>query len=357
MPIPQQPGNPPPGGGGNDGGGFGGGPGGGGGGGGDSGGGGGGTATGGSAPSGGSSGAAPSQAALIAWQTLLSQLGIRLSDNMRNLIQHAISGGWGQTEFMWNLRKTPEYQDIFPFIMNPNGTMKMTEAQYIAQQKSYQETADLYGIHLSRENMALLFEGDVSPREWQQLRAAPIARIRENPEAFAQFEAAARAQGLIKGKFTKKDAVTLAIGEGPREWYKLLEEFGTRTAAVQAGFDISKHAKLAGYLGLTRKQVLAINKAVPGLGGEAQMAGSFQELAQRFRQLLPEGNITGFDVSKEDLIQLEFGGPRQAQVADTVARILAAVKARQEPLAQPTFASTAQGPQLYGVGTQSRPTT
>jgi hypothetical protein len=273
---------------------------------------------------------------------------------MRNLIQHAISGGWSQTEFMWNLRKTPEYEATFPGIMNPNGTMKMTEAQYMALEKSFQETADLYGIHLNRENQALLFEGDVSAREWQQ-RAMAINRIRENPEAFQQFEAAARAQGLIKGKFNRKDAYHLAIGEGPTEWYKLLEEFGTRTAAVQAGFDISKHAKLAGYLGLTRKQILAINKAVPGLGGEAQMAGSFQELAQRFRQLLPEGNITGFDVSKEDLIQLEFGGPRQAQVADTVARILAAVKARQEPLAQPTFASTAQGPQLYGAGTQSRP--
>ena len=303
-----------------------------------------------------SSGAAPSQAALIAWQTLLSQLGIRLSDNMRNLIQHAISGGWSQTEFMWNLRKTPEYEATFPGIMNPNGTMKMTEAQYMALEKSFQETADLYGIHLNRENQALLFEGDVSAREWQQ-RAMAINRIRENPEAFAQFEAAARAQGLIKGKFNRKDAYHLAIGEGPTEWYKLLEEFGARTAAAQAGFDITKHSKLAGYLDLSRKQVLAINKAVPGLGGEAQMAAAMQKLAQDFRQYIGAGHITGFDVTPEDLIQLEFGGPRQAQVADTVARILAAVKARQEPLAQPTFASTAQGPQLYGVGTQSRPTT
>jgi len=331
--------------------------GGGGGGGGDSGGGGGGGGSTTPAPSGGSSGsaaAAPSQAALIAWQTLLSQLGIRLSQNMRNLIQHAISGGWSQTEFMWNLRKTPEYQDTFPGIMNRNGTMKMTEAQYMAQEKSFQETADLYGIHLNQENQALLFEGDVSAREWQQ-RAMAINRIRENPEAFHQFEAAARAQGLIKGKFNKKDAYTLAIGEGPTEWYRLLEEFGTRTAAVQAGFDITKHPQLAGYLGLSRKQVLAINRAVPGLGGETQMASSFQELAQRFRQLLPEGNITGFDVSKDDLIQLEFGGPKQAQIAETVQRIIAATKAREEPLAQATFASTGQGPQLYGVGTQSRP--
>jgi len=285
---------------------------------------------------------------------LLSQLGIRMSQNMHNLIQHAIQGGWTQSEFMWNLRKTPEYLDIFPGIFNPNGTMKMTEAQYLSQEKAYQQIADLAGIHLNQENQALLFEGDTSSTEFQQ-RAAFISRWRENPEAFEQFAAAAKAQGLIKGKFTIKDAMHLSLGTAPKEWYKLLEEAGTRTAAVQAGFDITKHAKLAGYLGLSRQQILAIDRAVPGLGGEAAMAGSFQELAQRFRTLLPEGNITGFAVTKDDLIQLEFGGPRQAQVAETVGRILAAVKAREEPLAQATFASTGQGPKVYGTGTQSRP--
>jgi hypothetical protein len=77
------------------------------------------------------------------FRSTLQGWGIHDSPAMEALILQATNGNWNADRFLAALRDTPEYAAAFPGI-GPN----MSEAAYKANMKSYQATADKYGINL-----------------------------------------------------------------------------------------------------------------------------------------------------------------------------------------------------------------
>ena len=284
----------------------------------------------------------------------LQELGFTNLGDLGGLIAQAQGGGWGMAEFMFNLRKTKAYEERFPGIFGRNGQMLMTEAQYISYEQQYRSITQNFGFKFTQEDVGTWISKGVDPGELQQ-RFEVIQRADQYRPALQQLKQTLAKRGLAdKGKITLAEARDFILGLADPRWYKVYEEFSGRVAARQAGFDIVKGSDAFGYTTLTRKQILDIIHRVPGIQGETELAAGFQELVKRYRELLPEGRITGFEVSKKDLDQLTFGGPRQAKIAERVARIIATVEARQQPLAQPQFVATGQGPELFGMETQPR---
>ena len=285
---------------------------------------------------------------------LLQNLGFTNLGDLQGLVQRARSNRWGMTEFLYYLRQTQAYKDRFPGIFGKNGQLLMSEEQYLAYESAYRALSQNFGYKMTQEDVGTWISKGVDPTELQQ-RFDVIQRADQYRPALQQLKQTLARRGLAdKGKITLAEARDFILGIADPKWYKVYEEFSGRTAAVQAGFDIVKGTDAFGYTTLTRKQILDIIHRVPGIQSEGDLAASFQQLAQQFRELIPEGTITGFDVSKKDLIQLEFGGPRQARIAERVKRIIASVQARQQPMAQPQFVATGQGPQLFGLETQRR---
>src|SRR3990167_8297956 len=124
--------------------------------------------TGGSSTTTGGGGDGNAQANYIAaLKALLQTLGIPLTGNLTQLLNQAASKGYSQTTFMYYLRQTPEYMKQFPGIFNADGTLKMSEQQYLAQVRQYEEIAGMYGLKLRPALLAELFEGDTSPNEYR----------------------------------------------------------------------------------------------------------------------------------------------------------------------------------------------
>jgi hypothetical protein len=82
-----------------------------------------------------------------------------------------------------NLRQTPEYQRLFPGIRNPDGTMKMQEAQYLQRREEYKQLLRQYGLpdyqYDDPNDTAVFFQNDIDPNELKQ-RLETYDAVRRN---------------------------------------------------------------------------------------------------------------------------------------------------------------------------------
>lgn len=250
---------------------------------------------------------------------LLQSYGIDVNSNMQNLINTAAAHNWNSARFKQALIGTPEFQDRFPGIFDKNGDLKMSPSQYMKQEQAYQNVADTAGINLGDNKQAWLFKNDVSAAEFQT-RASAIARIRTNSDMFKAFGQQLAAEGLApKGGLSKGDLFKFVLGEGNKEWYSSWNDTLSRYYGQQSGIAFGPGHPNKSYTNLGTKTVEAIgNKGL----SETELSQGYQSLANQLTTTYPLSKIQKFGLSKQDLVELQFGGPRQASVAQKVQQIL-----------------------------------
>jgi uncharacterized protein YfkK (UPF0435 family) len=259
--------------------------------------------------------AAANRNARAAFENILIGWGIPLDAGLQGLIQQGIKAGWNTARFLNALYQTDEFKQAFPGIFNPDGTLKMSPSQYLATKRSYQAYAQQFGVNLNDSQVSYLFRNNVSPQEFA-IRAQALTTLRTNQQYFQAFNQQLRQEGMQP--LSKADQFRFVMGEGNQEWYDLWQRASTRYAAEQAGLHFGKVGQA--YTNIPQGVV----KKVAGLGLDtSQMQKGFAQLAQELQRTLPMSRIQKFGLSKEDLVQLEFGGPRQAAVAQKVQQIMA----------------------------------
>lgn len=286
-----------------------------------------------SSPSGssGSSGSSsPDFAAYVsAYKEILHQWGIKVDDNLQKLMDNAAhnkAGGgfspWDTTRFIQALRKTNEYHDAFVGI---NQFPNMTEAQYIAQKQQYFDAADTYHVDINNKKVDYLFKNGVSVAEFTD-RSQAYQLLDTNKEYFDQFKEQLKAMGYKKIP-TNQELFKwiLSGGRSNKEWTKIWEDATVRYQADMAGINfVNKPRNVDNEdTNLGSKLVGTIAKKVAAGGTPAEgFAGNFADLAQQLKTTMPLSRMAGWGLTKQDLVELEFGGSRQAAIAEKVTHIL-----------------------------------
>lgn len=191
---------------------------------------------------------------------------------------------------------------------------------FFAQMKEqYQQVARTFGItNLSNAQMRTLFKNHVSIQEFAD-RLTAVQRINEFKPAMREFAQMLKSRGIDGPNFNNDDAVLkFMLGQAPKKFYALYDEFNVGLAARQAGAHINQ------------RLVRSIAKRLPGVQSEAEMQQGMQELANKIMTLLPLSKLHKYGLNKRQLATLQFGGPKQQQIADKVRRVLAQEQGIQE---------------------------
>lgn len=225
-----------------------------------------------------------------------------------NLIDKAVRNGWSPEQFESQIYQSPAFKRTFPGIFRGDGSLRMSPAEYRNISDQYKELAQRYGLfgELGKGRIGQLIKGNVSPQELTD-RFTAISRMKEYGTAFDVFKEVVK--GSTGKKLTDENIYEFIMGKGPKEFYDLWETTMVGTSAKSAGVDLS-----AAEMG-------SIAKRLPGMQTEEQLQSNFQNLAKNIKQIMPLSQLAKMGVSKSDLIELEFGGERQADIAERVDQI------------------------------------
>ncbi len=252
------------------------------------------------------------------FKLMITNLGLPIDPELQRLVDHAVANGWSKSAFQYQLYKSDTFTKAFPGIFNQDGSLKMSPSSYISQLNSYQSYAAQAGVNLSTQQAGFLFQNNVSPAEFS-VRAQAEQSLNTNKDMFAAFGKELQRLGLApQGGLSRSDLFKFVMGEGNAQWYKVWQDASSRYAGQQAGIHFGNAQQ--GYTNIGKGQAEKI--ASKGLSA-SQMSTDYAALAKDLTTTLPMSRIQKMGLSKQDLIELEFGGSRQASVANKVQQILA----------------------------------
>ncbi len=216
-------------------------------------------------------------------------LSPRLFDDF---IHKAVQEQWSQAQILAELYGSPEFHHAFPGIFNPDGSLKMSPAEYlnlVYGDGGYVDIARDYGIKVTRETAGQLIAGDVSPDEWA-FRALNIRQAQHDEVYRANLNKLRRAQG--KDPLSKDEWAQYYIGKSNGKVEDTYEAAGLLSAT---GLDIGA------------KEALGAAKAI---GAEAPGEKvDLQQIVAQTRQVKdfigPELQHAG--ITDADLAVLESG--------------------------------------------------
>lgn len=251
------------------------------------------------------------------FEAMLRFLGLD-SYEIRNLIETASREQWTPDQFSAAIYSSDTFKREFPGIFRADGSMIMDPFQYRATADQYQAVANRYGISLDPARVGTLIHKNISVNEFAD-RGEAIARIEENKQYFEAFNKVLEARGM-EGFKSKEDMADFLLGKKSAKFYDVWEEVQIGGAAKMAGVNLSG------------KMIRSISNKIPGADtmDPAALQQHFQNLAQSLRTALPQSKIQGYGLTKKDLVELEFGGPRQAAIADKVQRVMAQYQGNME---------------------------
>lgn len=277
--------------------------------------------------------------ALLYW---LQGLGIQVGDDIGALLDRAAKWGWDAERFAYEVRKTPEYRERFPGIFDKDGTLKMSEAQYIEYEGQFQSYASQAGINLGDKRMAWLFRHDVRPDEFAD-RAVAMNRLNRDRTLYKAFGRELVQGGLASRKEvdSKKELFRYIMGEKPKAWYDLWQDTVTRNAAVNAGIEFGKGR--SEYVRLGRKAI----ERISGMDlSEEEMRAKFQEVEGFLRGLLTEEDANAarmFGVNNKTITKAVFGGKNASAARGKLQRALETADAFDEDRANTTLERDSSG--------------
>lgn len=273
----------------------------------------------------------------------LKELGIAITPNLTQLVNNAIAKKYNAENFMFYLRQTKEYHQRFTGIFRKDGTLKMSEAQYLSNLKQYENIASKAGINLNGGQLDWMFMNNVSPSEFAD-RAVAYSRLNRNQALYNSFRAELIQRGVKPKDITKKGLLRFILGEGNKQWYDVWQDAVTRNAATQAGLAVGKKNALE-YLpqGLIER--------ISGMGlSESALNKGFEQLADDIANLLPDSRFFGSGLTTGDFVTLRFGGKGRQAIADKVKEIQAQRNLANEPKANAQLIQTSKGGSTLAYG-------
>ena len=273
------------------------------------------------------------------FNSYLVSYGIPTTPEMQNLVQQAIKNEWNEAMFLEELRGSQEYRDRFPGIFDKDGTLKMTEGEYINAEKQYGAYASQFGINMGQKRMAYLFRNDVTPEEFAD-RGEAFSRLNRNKDLYGAFKRELVQAGVAKpgDVNTNKELFKFVMGEGNKAWYDLWQDAVTRNAAVTAGITFGKNQ--AKYTALRQGVIEKISSM--GLS-EAEMAQKFLEVEGILSDVLPTTEAGLYGVNKKDAVKAAFGGKGSSKARDQIERAVTTADAFSDSRAAAAVYSDDQG--------------
>lgn len=303
------------------------------------------SSTSGSSSSGSSAPAGPSREQLerliSSYRDILRRWGLRSDRNLMNLMEKAARSMWSSTQFIENLRQTPEYRKQFRGLQWRTG---MTEGQYLQTFAQYKARAQDIGVAITKREFAKILRRGVTFDEFSD-RVDALTAIDEYGPLWDQFKQVLELNGVqVPGKsLTKKELTKFVMGLGSKRWEEIWEETYLTTQLERVA-GIGVVAPRAGEKStpdtfeITRQDLLTIIKQTEALSPEFELESlqgrDFTEIGRRLRQFDFQ-YMQRYGLSTKDVLAMEFGGPNAAKIAERAERVLATQEAFLEPRATP----------------------
>ena len=274
------------------------------------------------------------------YREILRAWGLPVSKNLVNLIEKALRGMWSTTQFVDQLRHTPDYKDAYPGIRWKLG---QSEAAYLSAYTQFRDRVRDIGEGLTREEFAVLQKKGVEFEEFS-LRVDALNAIDTYGPLWDQFRLELETEGIAVpgGTLGKGELTEFLMGLGSKEWERIYQRAYLTTQLEQvAGINVIQGTETAGadFYEVTRADLLKIIKQVEALspGGELESltGADFSALGQKLREFKPD-YLQRYGITAGDIVNMELGGEGAAEIAVKAQRVLAEQEAFFEPRALPT---------------------
>ncbi len=175
--------------------------------------------------------------ARASFDELLRSWGIPLTPAVDQFVAQAAQKQMSGDAFMAAIRKTKAYARAFPGIMQPNGVLRMSEAEYQAGFEAVQEYGNSIGRVMNKAEFAMALKNGNSVAEVKQKWGA-IDSLLTNGAILDQFVKYRQSQGLSAPE-NREDMLKFVMGLGPREWEVGYDQAVAGARAKTAGLRMS----------------------------------------------------------------------------------------------------------------------
>ena len=242
------------------------------------------------------------------------------------------------------VRKSPEYAQVFPKNIRDDGTVRLSEQDYAAVKESFGLTLEDYGLNPEyfQDTFADLIEVGIAPNEFRARVEAARSGIVENIPAVKEYYRTNFGMDLNDNQIFAS-IIDPAVGDAIIEGRITQAQIGGEAAA--RGFALSPdEAQALERAGLTQSQARQLfaqaEVEVPRL---AQLTRRFQPEAVEEPGITPEGLVERPDYDIEEFIQAQVFG--SAEERERIQRL----QAQEESEFTPTTGALRAGRRVRGL--------
>jgi hypothetical protein len=277
-----------------------------------------GTSSGGSSSGGSNTGTSVNPAAETAMVAaeMHSQFGLLPSSFMHKIAAHAIAGKWDVDQIAHFIRSTAVYNKAYAGIKRNPG---MDENTYASMKQNFKDYAAANHVDVSQAQIVKLFKNQVSLTEAND-RFAAESKLNSNPGLFSSFNTELQAQG--KQPLDHAGQIAFILGAAHGSYYNVWNLANGRYEAGQAGLKIDNSGSADSLTYAQLKQGTMLQQT-----SKAGAQGSWSDMAKLVGQILPQSQLQGFGLTTDDMMQAEFGGPKQAKIDQLIQQLGANQKA------------------------------
>jgi len=242
------------------------------------------------------------------------------------------------------VRKSPEYAQVFPKNTREDGTVRLSEQDYAAVKESYGLTVEDYGLNPEyfQDTFGTLIEKGIAPNEFRARVEAARSGIVENVPAVKEYYKTNFGMNLTDNQIFAS-IIDPTVGEAILEGRITQAQIGGE--AVARGFALSPdEVQALERAGLTQSQArqlfAAAETEVPRL---AELTRRFQPEAVEEPGITPEGLVERPDYDIEEFIQAQVFG--SAEEKERIQRL----QAQEESEFTPTTGALRAGRRVRGL--------
>jgi hypothetical protein len=212
-----------------------------------------------------------------------------------------VMSGMGSSTFLKQLRATKVYAQTFPGLIKKDGTLRMSEAQYIAGFQAAKDYAAQVGRNFSKGAYGMALKTGNSPSEIKTKLEA-LDSLKTNGALLNEFSDYLVARGVTKKPLNKQEMLAFVMKQGPKAWEQEWE-IANQSAAIEKVTDGSLMVgkpKLGN--DVSYKDLDALRKGL--LPGEEP---DYQGLAN-VMEALPASKLYKLGLNKKDALTLAYKG-------------------------------------------------
>lgn len=235
--------------------------------------------------------------------------------NIDDIVDEAVRRKKDVTWVIGQITRDSRFKRHFRGIMDSNGVLRMSPAEWQGRKEQYRDIANQYGYSVSNNQVGTLISGEVSAAEFEY-RARAAHTIQNNSQVFAAVNEVLAAYPGVRRIESPKDAFDFVTGRSQRQVYDIYEDTVLIAGAAGAGLDISAR----------RADQLSDASA-----GQVTLEEAEERYARIASQLKTAGvELSSFGINQRQLEVIEFGGTNRARLADAAERALRQRQAQLE---------------------------